>query len=276
MSRKSNYRGIDFDEVVSDSTAPGLSALEEPLRPFVFRAVSLAAILVALVFTVAVILFAGINHDRYLGRAQANANQEVPLISSRGIITDRSGVPLVENQAIFSVFLQVSEMLRNNEREIVLRTAEDVLGLTRDEVLQNMEETDFESIILKRDISREQAIAIETLGLRSLIVENDYRRHYKDPAFSHIVGYVGLVNRDDLRANEKFVLNDLIGRAGIEGYYDGRLRGENGAITAKRNARGEVESVGRTREPISGGELKTTIDADLQKYFHERLLQSLI
>src|SRR3989344_2091980 len=211
MFRKSNYRGIDFDEVISDAAASDLSPLEQPLRPFVFRGVILAATLVTLVFTVTVLLMAGVNHNRYLQRAEANINQEIPLIAPRGIITDRNGVPLSENQVIFSVFLQLSEMVRNNERDAVLRTAEDILGLDRGEVLKTLESTDFTSIILVRDVSREQAIAVKTLGLKSLIVENDYRRDYKDPAFAHVLGYVGLVNSSDLLADEEFVLNDLNG-----------------------------------------------------------------
>ena len=276
MFRKSNYRGIDFDEVISDAAASDLSPLEQPLRPFVFRSVLLAVTLVTLVFAITVSLMAGVNHDRYLQRAQANINQEIPLIAPRGIITDRNGVPLSENQVIFSVFLQLSEMVRNNEREAVLRTAEDILGLDRSEVLKTLESTDFTSIILVRDVKREQAIAVKALGLKSLIVENDYRRDYKDPAFAHVLGYVGLVNSSDLLADEELVLNDLIGRSGLEAYYDNRLRGVNGVITAHRNAAGEVESIGRTREPIPGNELETTIDADLQKYFYERFLQGLL
>ena len=275
MSRKSNYKRVDFDEVISDAAASGLSTLEQPLRPFVFRGVILAAIASALIFSTTVLFLAGVNHGRYLKKAAANVNQEIPLIAPRGIITDRNGVPLSENQAIFSVFLQVSEMVRNNEKEEVLQAAQNILGMDQGEVVKNLENINFASIILRRDISREQAIAIKTLGLKSLTVENDYRRNYKDPAFAHVLGYVGLVNDKDLLANEDFVLNDLIGRTGVESYYDSRLRGVNGAVTAYRNALGEVESISRTQEPREGSDLTTTIDADLQKYFYERLLQGL-
>ena len=264
MFRKSNYKKVDFDEVISDAAASGLNALEQPLRPFIFRGVILVAIASALIFAFTVLFLAGVNHSRYLKKAVANVNQEIPLIAPRGIITDRNGVPLSENQAIFSVFLQVSEMVRNNEKEEVLQAAQNILGMDQGEVIKNLENTNFESIILRRDISREQTIAVKTLGLKSLTVENDYRRNYKDPAFAHVLGYVGLVNDKDLLANEDFVLNDLIGRTGVESYYDSRLRGVNGAVTAYRNALGEVESISRTQEPREGSDLTTTIDADLQ------------
>jgi len=276
MFRRSNYRRIDFDEVISDAAASDLSPLEQPLRPFVFRGVILATTIVATVFAITVLFLAGVNHNRYLQRAQANINQEVPLIAPRGVITDRNGTALSRNQVIFSAFLQISEMVRSNEKEAVLRAAGDILGLDRGEVLKNLESTNFESIILARDVKREQAIAVKALGLKSLIIENDYRRDYKDPAFAHVLGYVGLVNSKDLLANRELVLNDLIGRSGLEAYYDNRLRGVNGAIATYRNALGEVKSISRTKEPTPGNELKTTIDADLQKFFYERFLQGLL
>src|SRR3989344_7954164 len=105
MFRRSNYRGIDFDEVIGDAAASDLSSLEQPLRPFVFRGVALITLLAGLAFSVTVLLLAGVNHSRYLKRAEENINQEIHLIASRGVITDRNGSPLSENQAIFSVFL---------------------------------------------------------------------------------------------------------------------------------------------------------------------------
>lgn len=274
------YRDLDFDEVVSDSlSASELNSLERPLRPAVFQLFLIITVLAAVIFGIKIFILAGINHENYLKRAEANINQEIPLIAPRGIILDRSGTPLVENQAIFSVFLHLNTMIKNDEKGKVLEAAEQILGLKRDEVINNWESANFEdinNIILERDISREQAIAIKSLGLKSLTVENDYRREYNNPAFSHITGYVGLVSKSDLRKNQDFVLNDLIGRAGLESYYDNLLRGQNGAIGVFRNAEGRVESITRTKEPLVGNNLETSIDAELQKYFYQRMIQGLV
>jgi len=85
-----------------------------------------------------------------------------------------------------------------------------------------------------------------------------------------------LVNSQDLRENEELVLNDLIGRAGLEAFYDDRLRGKNGAIALYRNAKGEVEATTRVKEPIAGNRLETTLDADFQRYFYQRMIQALV
>jgi len=188
MGRKPALKDIDFSEAIADSlSAPALNRLEQPLQPFVFRLMFIAVILVAAVFSFRIFILAGWEHQKYLKRAEANLNQEIPLIAPRGIIVDRQGKPLAENEAIFSVFLKINEMARYNEKDRVLKAAEEILGLSREEVLQNLQTTAFNSItniILKRDISREQAIAIKSLGLRSLTVEDDYKRKYSDPAFA--------------------------------------------------------------------------------------------
>src|SRR3989338_6003680 len=274
-----NHREINFDEVIADSLADGgLNSIEQPLAHSVFRFVLFGGIAAGSIFLVRLLALGGFGYDYYLGRAEGNVNQEIPLIAPRGIIFDRNGVPLLENQAIFSVFLKANEMVRTGERKAVLKAAEEILGLSKQELIKQFEDPNLlkaYDIILKRDIPREQVIAIKSLNLKSLVVENDYERQYLDPAFAHIVGYVGLVSGEDLRTDEKLVLNDLIGRTGLEAYYDEALRGENGALGIFRNAEGEIESVSRKKDERPGENLETTIDAELQKHFYSRTVEAL-
>ena len=279
MAKRKYQKRIDFDEVISDSSSNNeFTVRETPLAPSVSHTIFIATLLVSLIFLGTTIFFTVARGDSYKARSESNINQDIPLIAPRGIIYDRNGVHLVENEAIFTVFLQLDEMIRNDEKETVLKIAEEILGLDPAEVAKNLEDTNLDSvtdIILKRDITRDDVIAIETLKTKSLIVENDFKRNYSDPAYSHVVGYVNAVKSEDLRADEKLALNDFIGRAGLEAYYDESLRGENGRITIYRNALGELEDVRRTREPMAGDSLNTTIDAEFQKYFYNRMVQGL-
>lgn len=278
MKRKRSH--IGFEEVISYSLKEGedLAARELPLSSTVFYTAFGAAVLFALLFMGRVVFLGGIEYDRYIRRSEANIEQEIPLIAPRGIITDRNGEPLVQNEVVFSVFLRLDEMIRLGEKDAVLDAAERILGIERASLGKSIENTDLESItdiILARAVTRDQALALRSLNLTSLVVENDYRRVYIDPAYAHVVGYVGLVNENDLKNNPTLVLNDSIGRAGLEAFYDEVLRGENGAIAVARNAMGELEAIERTSEPVAGESIETTIDAEFQKYFYSRLLQGL-
>jgi len=279
MSKKIKNRRVDFEEVISDSLPDReFSSRERPLNPIVFHMTFIVVVLSAVIFLGRTVFLAGMENDRYLKRSQANINQNLPLTAPRGIIFDRDGAPLVENKVVFTVFLQLDEMIRTNERELVLDVSERILNLDKEEVSKNLEDTNLDSvtdIILARDITRDQVIEIKTLNTKSLIVENSFQRDYKNPAFSHIVGYVSLVDREDLIEDEELALNDYIGTAGLELQYDNELRGENGSVAIYRNAKGDLEDIRRTSEPISGAPLNTTIDADLQEYFYDRMLRGL-
>lgn len=279
MKKKKKNKQIDFEEVISDSLSDKeFDVRERPLNPLAFHAVFSISVLIAIVFLGRTAFFTGLDADRYIKRSEANINQDVPLLAPRGIIVDRNGIPLVENEVIFTVFLQLDEMIRNGEKEAVLTIAEEIMGLDREEISENLLDTNLEhvtDIILARGITREETIAIRTSGIQSLIVENDYKRNYKSPAFSHVVGYVSLVSGDDLRRDESLTLNDLIGKSGLELFYDDKLRGDNGFITISRNAKGELEDIQRTSEPVAGEMMQTTIDAEFQEYFYNRMLNGL-
>lgn len=279
MPKKSKHRRIDFDQVISDTMSEfEFRAVERPLQQISSYIVFGLAALIAVVFLGRVLFIIGIDGDRYTKRSNANINQEIPLIAPRGIIVDRYDNPLVDNLAVFSVFLRVDEMIRQGEEDAVLSAAENMLGLDRNEVLKLVHTTDLESytdIILTRDVHRDTVIELEALNLSSLIVESNFERSYDDPALSHIVGYVGLVDSEDLIENDDLVLNDIIGRAGLEYQYDDVLRGQNGAVSIFKNAVGDVEKIERSSEPIAGEKLKTTIDLEFQKYFYKRMQQGL-
>lgn len=280
MRKNNKAKQINFDEVVSDSIpiAEELSSVERPLDKMVFYSTFAIAIVFASIFLGKTFFLAGIEHEKYAKRAQANVNQQIPLIAPRGIIVDRNNIPLVKNEAIFSVFLKLDKMIRKGERGAVLAITKDILGLNDTDVLDAINNMNFDgttNIILAKNISLEQAVEIRTFNLASLIIKNDYRRVYIDSAFSHVVGYVGLVNSRDLRENSDLVINDFIGRAGLEAFYDSEIRGKNGAISISRDAHGALESINRASEPIAGARIKTTIDQELQRHFYNSMSQTL-
>ncbi|PIR98475.1 MAG: hypothetical protein COT88_01460 [Candidatus Colwellbacteria bacterium CG10_big_fil_rev_8_21_14_0_10_41_28] len=277
--KKSFKREIHFEEVVADTiSAPYLNRVEKPISQNVFYIFFLAFVLLGSIFAIRTTVLAGINGDSYKERANSNINQNIPLIAPRGIITDRNGEPLVENQAVFSVFLNVDQMVLNNERDEVLRATKDILGIESADVLRLIEDTnleDYSDIIIAREATREHVLEVKGLNLTSLNVEESFKRDYKEEAFSHVVGYVSLASKEDLRDNESIILNEFVGRDGLELTYDNVLRGENGSVTLARNSIGDIDEILKTKDPVVGETLQTTIDADLQRYFYERMGEGL-
>ena len=90
--------------------------------------------------------------------------------------------------------------------------------------------------------------------------------------FSHVSGYLGEINEEELEKidpncinNAEYPLGDLIGRTGLEEQYECLLRGTNGEELVEVNTFGEkLRTLGR-KPAVSGRSLKTTIDINLQK-----------
>lgn len=269
---------IHFDEAIADSIASDKKIKEEPIKSVIFKAVWIITILFSSIGVIRVFSLSIIQGDYYSKRALANVRQEIPIIAPRGLITDRFGKPLVENKAILSVVIRVEEMIKAGEESEVLKAVGEIFGLNREELLKSFANYDFEKsadFLIAQDISLNQAIAIKSLNLRSLNVADDYKRQYQSPAFAHIIGYVGKTSKDDLSARKDLTAYDSVGRAGLEAYYDDLLRGKNGKKLIYRNIYGKIEKIEEAEDKKIGGELTTTVDAEFQQYFYNRLLDGL-
>jgi len=268
MAWRIRKKTVDFDEAISDSVSQEFGLKELPLKSRVFRNVLVVTFIIVVGALSKTVFLGGIEHSYYSSLAADNMNQEFKTIAPRGLITDKYGKELVSNEPIFNVRLQVPVMIKNKEKDKVLKTAYEVLGLTREEILSAIASADLErnpDVTLKRDIEVKQAIDVKSLGLESLYIEDAYKRKYISSSLGHLIGFVGFSEND----------NTLGGRAGLEAYYDNILRGEDGKKVVYKDALGNIEGVEVLSEPKQGEELKTTIDYEFQEYFYNRLLQGL-
>lgn len=210
----------------------------------------------------------------YQDRALANLHREVELPAPRGIIKDRFGNPLVGNRNSFSAFLNVTDLLSAGGRESEDRSAmigeiAGILDLDPKELEEFVSKSNLEKrgfIPLARNISRTQTIALNSLNFPEVEITSDYVREYIDgPAFSHVLGYVG----------ESEDSKDLIGKDGIEAYYDSILRGIDGKMFIYRDAVGKSLDRKVAEAPRTGGDISVTLDAQLQNFFYDRMKSAL-
>lgn len=180
--------------------------------------------------------------------ADGNRIRHIPIKAARGEILDRNGQVLARN-------IPVYRLATFNNGGVVEKTEE---------------------------ISREEALKIQASGeegANRLIIDNTREYPLKEIA-AHVVGYVNETTSEEigkgadcslaagswqLNAGNKYQLSDLIGRMGVEQYYDCVLRGVNGEDLIEVDARGRlVRRLGR-KEPIPGKTIKLTLDSSLQK-----------
>ncbi|MDO8584659.1 MAG: penicillin-binding transpeptidase domain-containing protein [bacterium] len=264
---------LHFEEAMFDGLGRSPASLELPLH----RSVFVGAVAVAFFAVTAMFIRVGYLNitrgDFYVARAAGNASKETVLPAQRGVIVDRTGLPLVSNEPIFSVFLNVPEFLKKDpearltfiERLRGILSADELRGDIGDIVrLADLERS--AQLLLEQGVSVETAIALKGLNEPAVGIANDYRRNYLyGPAFAHLLGYTGIGD----------IGRTIQGKDGLEAFYDTLLRGEDGYERIMRDVRGNVLEKRVSMEPTPGNTLETTIDGELQQYFYGRMRDGL-
>lgn len=198
----------------------------------------------------------------------------------RGAIIDRYGTPLAANRADFRVDLIPERMGASRNRSLdMLGKVLKLSGTEMTDLRDRIEEsTGFQTIEVASnlDYDRFAAISVRLPDMPGVVAQRGYTRNYPTgPAVGHLLGYVGTANREEYVAEDKDPLlvtpGFKIGKDGLEGQFEQRLRGEPGARRTEVTASGKIVRELDTREDTPGGALRLTIDAALQDYAARRL-----
>jgi penicillin-binding protein 2 len=225
----------------------------------------LLAILVLRLFHLQVIATGG-----YLSLSRDNRFRERRILAPRGLILDRRGRVLAENQAACEATLAVRVPERNPE---ILPVLAGILGADSAALAGRCArgaEEGLPRVILHRDLSKEQILVLEERlpALPGLRLEDWARRSYpQGPLAAHLLGYVGEVDEDELApaglGPRRYLLGDDIGRAGVEKVYEPLLRGHDGKELFLVNARGAALETVELLPPSAGNRLYLTLDLTL-------------
>ena len=112
--------------------------------------------------------------------------------------------------------------------------------------------------ILKRRVSQNEADTIAALKLQGVGLEPESWRYYPLGMFAaHALGFVAESDKGELE-----------GKYGIEKYYNLKLNGEEGTITADKDAKGLLIALGKqlVTDAEEGENITLTIDPDLQRF----------
>ncbi|MEK7465332.1 MAG: penicillin-binding transpeptidase domain-containing protein [Patescibacteria group bacterium] len=270
---------LNIEEILGDYTKEE-DLLEVPLRDRVFSAFFVVAGVITLVVALQIGNLGIVQHGWYEKRALTNMSDVKITPSPRGVIEDRFGKPLVKNESSVNIFLAARRLPHDSgERSRIISETSRLLGLNETDVFLSLETTDWnirDRILLASDVTQDALVALSEASFPGIEIEPAFRRAHVTPlAFAHVLGYAGLVSEKDLRDDSSLVPDDVIGRDGLEAFYDSLLRGKNGRDVAYTSARGEVKEERVTESPQSGATLKTFIDKDFQEYFYERLTEGL-
>jgi len=188
-----------------------------------------------------ILLFARLVHvqlidgQKYLNRAESNRFYSKPILADRGVFLDRYSDPLMWNEKKYYQVAQPTALFEN------------LTPITRDQALQ----------LMASDSAR---------------VQTDNERQYRYPlSTAHVLGYVGKVTAEDLQKNSSLLVNEQVGKTGLEQVYDQQLRGQSGETIFEVNAMGQkLRQVSET-PATAGQDMNTTLDPYLSEVAYSAL-----
>lgn len=169
------------------------------------------------------------------------------LLASANPVFSLYGLPktIPENQKINIAYL-LAKVLSNDLKDTDT-LAKDLTGKLSQDLYW---------VLLRKNISVEQKKQIDGLNLQGIGFEQASSRFYPEGSSSaHILGFVG----SDAKGASK-------GYFGLEGFYDGELRGISGLIRNEKDALGLPILIGNfsTTEAVNGKNLVLNIDRSVQ------------
>lgn len=212
-----------------------------------------------------------LQHEEYQLRSEANRIKPRPIVPARGLITDRNGRLLADNVPAYRLEI-VAEQVR--DLDATLKGLAELVALDDEDIARFREARRatraFRPVPLKLRLSEAELarLAVNRHRFPGVeVVPYLTRRYPYGELFAHIIGYVGRVDADDLAAmgDSRNTALTHIGKAGIERYYEDRLRGEIGYEEVETNVEGRALGVLRRIPAKPGADLQLTVDARLQQ-----------
>jgi penicillin-binding protein 2 len=225
-----------------------------------------------------------IRHDYYVELSQGNRVRQDPIPASRGLILDRRGRVLVDNEPAFQLELipeQTPDLAGTLRRlaALGLLSPEDIDPLRR--IIRSRR--GFDSVPVRLRLSDEEIgrFAVHRYEFEGVELRARQTRHYPYGALGvHALGYVAAVSEEDLDRISKpgYAGTTLIGKLGVESAYETELHGLNGYQQILVNAQGRsVKFQGafqpnlQAEAPVAGRDLVLALDLPTQQAAEEAL-----
>ncbi|KPJ63008.1 MAG: hypothetical protein AMS15_02015 [Planctomycetes bacterium DG_23] len=239
----------------------------------------------------------------YRALAHMRRLRTVPIDTLRGTIYDRNGIPLAHEEPVFQVKVILKEVEKLDEAarktwcrnlakisNITPARAEELLQQAKakieEEALSSPKEKEAKFIrwfrrktpqvlIEKVNLKTAALIEINQDSLPGVVTSLKARRIYpQGPAAAHIIGYLQAINPEEFKQykdsfagseHKRFFPQDLIGRQGLERYYEARLRGSRGLKAEIVDAQFHIHEEYAERPPEPGQDLDLTLDIHMQR-----------
>lgn len=222
-----------------------------------------------------------IKSDDLVALAEGQRVSSSEIIAPRGDILFSDGSTLATSQPSYLVFAEPKVI--KDKVDAASKLAQIFFSLddhtgedpqTQQSELKDLENSllgkmsqDLYWVSLGRSVDADTKKQIESLQIDGIGFDQSYARFYPEGSSSaHLLGFV---------ANDAY--GNRTGYFGLEGYYNGELRGQNGVITQEKDAQGLPILIGKylSQDPKPGKTLVLNIDRTVQYIVEQNLEQGM-
>lgn len=218
------------------------------------------------------------HYETYLGLAEGNRISVQVIPPERGKIYDRQGRILADNRPVFSLSF-TRERIPNLAESI-----NDLQVLFPDLDPERLEQFAQRILRLPRhqthvfpvSLNEQQAAVFAAHNHKFPGIQLTARQKRVYPfgeTTSHLVGYVGRISEQDMARIDRarYRGTDIIGKSGLERFYESSLHGQPGLRRVETNARGRVIRILEQIPATPGEDLHLTVDIRLQQFLEQEL-----
>ncbi|MCK5320558.1 penicillin-binding protein 2 [Candidatus Parcubacteria bacterium] len=237
--------------------------------------------------------------DDYYLIAEKNRIRTERIEPKRGVIYDRQGRPLVRNRANFMLYFIPADISKDEEeRNLIFNELSLILeNLSIDDLNEKYNSVPQKSLEARQplfiadNIAYDKAMKLYILSdfWFGIVLSNRTNRDYlvygleneDEPddyffSMSHIMGYTGKINKEELeKFGKEYLPIDYIGKMGIEYFWENELKGKSGRKQIEVDAFLKEKKIISIVEPEDGNNLVLSLDVMAQTKLEEILNKHL-
>ena len=205
------------------------------------------------------------------------SQRSLRILPDRGVVFDRNGKVLVKNENSYDLCITPADFGEEDSAEIGR-----LLNMSIEELRAILNVTGIERIVPQKAIS---GLEIEEMeSLQHQLIESEAfhfiessKRVYPGRIAAHVLGFTGIIQPKQLERDTAnyYREQDFVGRSGIEQVYEEELRGLIGYRQIIKDNKGQEKQLVEYDTAIAGNNLTLTIDADLQEYGEQLMVNKI-
>lgn len=212
------------------------------------------------------------SYQEYKKKSESNSFRIQINIPERGQILSRNNTPISRDIPTYRIYIIPEE---SNDIDNLIKIVETDLNLKKKKVekirAKIKKQMKFQPVLVSENSDWKTLAKLQAKNLAGLHVESGYTRMYElGPAGAQIFGYVGEPAKPV--ANAPFLTTGI---TGLEKKFDGNMKGQTGQTVMITNAVGRITGEDKSQyiAPTTGGNIKTTINDNIQRVMYDALTQ---